>query len=67
VDDRTWTSSKTTDTFDTTSSPAVLGAGQSGILTMTFQRSVSGDNVTVTYDYKIGGAAGQCTFTMRMP
>ena len=23
--------------------------------------------VTVTYDYKIGGASGQCTFSMRMP
>jgi hypothetical protein len=66
ADDRSFTTNRTSDTFDMTSSPPVLGTGQSGVLTMDFSRNAVGDSVTVTYEYKIGGVTGTCTFTGRI-
>ncbi len=67
ADDRTWSSNATSATFDTTANPSVLTAGQTGVLIMDFNRAVGGDNVTVTYNYKIAGTSGSCTYTMRIP
>lgn len=62
-DDRTWTLNRTSETFDLTANPPVLGIDQQGVLTMNLNRNGTGDNVSVTYEYKIGGTTGYCTFT----
>lgn len=67
VDDRSWSSNRTSEIFDVTASPPVLDLSQQGVLTMNFNRNVTGDNVSVTYEYKIGGTTGLCTFTARIP
>lgn len=62
-----WTGNVASAIIDRTANPLTLYSLESGTLTMDYQRNVSGDNVTVTYEYKIGGLPGTCTFTSRMP
>ena len=62
-----WTGNVTTAVIDRSSNPLTLASAQSGTLTADFQRNVVGDNVTIKYDYKIGGVSGSCTFTKLIP
>ncbi len=60
-----WTGNARTHFVDRSTDPLLLGSGGTAELTMDFNRNVVGDNVTVTYEYRIGGSAGTCTFTGR--
>lgn len=61
-----WTGNATTAVIDRSTSPLSLASAQTGTLTADFSRSAVLDNVTIQYDYKIGGVSGSCSFTGRV-
>lgn len=58
-----WTGSHTRVVIDLLQDPVVLEPGATGgRLLMEFDRDPSGDDLLVTYDYRIAGSPGTCTF-----
>jgi hypothetical protein len=50
-------------TLNWTASPRIISPLASATVDVQANNSLINDNVTITYNYKIGGASGSCTFT----
>ena len=57
-----WTGSDTTFSIDLVDAPIIVEPGTSGDLLLEFERDPAGDDLFVTYWYRIAGAPGSCYF-----
>ena len=62
-----WSGNATNTVIDRSANPLTIAAYGTAPLQLDLQRAVSGDLVSVVYDYKVGGQTGTCTFSMRIP